>query len=103
MSYYDTMITSGWGWALLTAAGVTLLLAVMAILVGEVLRVIRNLAQEGRSMLVVTHEMNFAREVSSRTIFLQQGMIEEDGVPSEIFLKPRSERFRQFLSNHLKN
>jgi octopine/nopaline transport system ATP-binding protein len=72
-------------------------------LVGEVLRVIRNLAEEGRTMLVVTHEMNFAREVSTRTIFLHQGAIEEDGAPSEIFVKPRSERFRQFLSNHLKS
>jgi octopine/nopaline transport system ATP-binding protein len=71
-------------------------------LVGEVLRVIRTLTEEGRTMLVVTHEMNFAREVSNRTIFLHQGTIQDDGVPGEIFQRPKSDRFRQFLSNHLK-
>jgi octopine/nopaline transport system ATP-binding protein len=71
-------------------------------LVGEVVRVIRTLAEEGRTMLVVTHEMNFAREVSNRTIFLHQGTIQDDGVPGEIFQRPKSDRFRQFLSNHLK-
>ena len=54
-------------------------------LVGEVLRVMRALAEEGRTMLVVTHEMGFARDVSSRVIFLHQGMVEEEGPPDELF------------------
>ncbi len=70
-------------------------------LVGEVLRVIRGLAQEGRTMLVVTHEMGFAREVSNRVIFLHKGAVEEDGLPAEIFQRPKSERFQQFLASHL--
>ena len=68
-------------------------------LVGEVLKVIRSLAEEGRTMIVVTHEMSFARDVSSHAIFLHNGMIEEEGEPKEIFTNPSSERFRQFLSN----
>lgn len=71
-------------------------------LVGEVLRVMKLLAEEGRTMLVVTHEMGFAREVSNHVIFLHQGRIEEQGVPSEVLLKPRSERLAQFLSGNLK-
>jgi len=71
-------------------------------LVGEVLRVIRSLAEEGRTMIVVTHEMGFAREVSTETIFLHQGRIEEAGPPQEVFNNPRSERFRQFLEGTLK-
>ncbi|MBF0467923.1 MAG: ATP-binding cassette domain-containing protein [Desulfamplus sp.] len=67
-------------------------------LVGEVLAVIRSLAEEGRTMLVVTHEMAFARDVSSRVIFLNQGLIEEDGHPDQVFENPRSERFRQFIA-----
>ena len=67
-------------------------------LVGEVLQVIRNLAEEGRTMIVVTHEMGFAREVSNRVIFLDDGLIEEDGVPSDVFDNPTSERFRQFIA-----
>lgn len=67
-------------------------------LVGEVLRVMRALADEGRTMLVVTHEMGFARDVSSRVLFLHQGAVEEDGAPAEVFAAPRSERFRQFIS-----
>ena len=67
-------------------------------LVGEVLQVIRNLAAEGRTMIVVTHEMGFAREVSNRVIFLDDGLIEEDGIPSDVFDKPTSERFRQFIA-----
>jgi len=70
-------------------------------LVGEVLKVMRQLADEGRTMLVVTHEMGFAREVSSETIFLHQGRIEERGPPKEIFSNPRSERFRQFLQGNI--
>ena len=68
-------------------------------LVGEVLKVIRSLAEEGRTMIVVTHEMSFARNVSSHVIFLHQGLIEEEGDPKEIFARPSSERFKQFLSN----
>ncbi len=71
-------------------------------LVGEVLRVIRKLAEEGRTMIVVTHEMGFAREVSSETIFLHQGRIEEQGPPQQVFQTQRSDRFRQFLAGNLK-
>lgn len=67
-------------------------------LVGEVLNVMRSLADEGRTMIVVTHEMGFARDVSSEVIFLHQGVIEEQGPPGEVFTHPKSERFRQFLS-----
>jgi ABC-type histidine transport system ATPase subunit len=70
-------------------------------LVGEVLRVMRDLAEEGRTMLIVTHEIGFAREVSTRTVFLHQGRIEEEGAPKEVFSNPRSERLRQFLASHL--
>jgi ABC-type histidine transport system ATPase subunit len=72
-------------------------------LVGEVLRVMRALAEEGRTMIVVTHEMGFAREVSTEVIFLHQGRIEEQGRPKEVFGAPRSERFRQFLSGVLRH
>ena len=71
-------------------------------LVGEVLRVMQALAQEGRTMVVVTHEMGFAREVSSEVMFLHQGRVEEQGAPQHILLQPRSERLQQFLSGHLK-
>jgi ABC-type histidine transport system ATPase subunit len=71
-------------------------------LVGEVLRVMQSLAEEGRTMLVVTHEMGFAREVSSRVLFLHQGIVEEDGVPEQVFKNPKSDRFKQFLSGALK-
>ncbi len=70
-------------------------------LVGEVMRVLRALAEEGRTMIVVTHEMGFAREVSNRVIFLHQGVIEEDGPPDEVFTQARSERFRQFMASRL--
>ncbi|HRI18900.1 MAG TPA: ATP-binding cassette domain-containing protein [Burkholderiaceae bacterium] len=66
-------------------------------LVGEVLRVLRDLAAEGRTMIVVTHEMGFARDVASRVVFLHQGLVEEQGAPAEVFANPRSERLRQFL------
>jgi ABC-type histidine transport system ATPase subunit len=68
-------------------------------LVGEVLRVMRQLAAEGRTMIVVTHEMTFAREVSSKVIFLHEGMIEEEGTPEEVFQNPKSDRCRQFLAS----
>ncbi len=71
-------------------------------LVGEVLKVMQSLAEEGRTMLVVTHEMGFAREVSSRVLFLHQGLVEENGAPEQVFENPASERFRQFLSGALK-
>jgi octopine/nopaline transport system ATP-binding protein len=67
-------------------------------LVGEVLRVMRALAEEGRTMLVVTHEMGFARDVSSRVLFLHKGVVEEDGKPEDVFVNSKSERFRQFIS-----
>ena len=67
-------------------------------LVGEVLRVMRALAEEGRTMLVVTHEMGFARDVSSKVVFLHEGAVEEEGVPDEVFGAAKSKRFRQFLA-----
>ncbi|MDO3433676.1 ATP-binding cassette domain-containing protein [Rhizobium sp. CBN3] len=67
-------------------------------LVGEVLRVMRALAEEGRTMLVVTHEMGFARDVSSRVVFLHKGVVEEEGRPQEVFSNSKSERFRQFIN-----
>ena len=67
-------------------------------LVGEVLRVIRQLAEEGRTMIIVTHEMVFAGEVSSHVVFIDKGRIEEEGPPEKILANPESERCRQFLS-----
>jgi histidine transport system ATP-binding protein len=69
-------------------------------LVGEVLRVMQTLASEGRTMVVVTHEMSFARNVSSHVIFLHQGRIEEEGSPAEVLERPKSERLRQFLAGN---
>lgn len=66
-------------------------------LVGEVLQVMRKLAEEGRTMIVVTHEMGFAREVSSRVIFLDQGLVMEDGPPARVFENPESDRFQLFI------
>ena len=71
-------------------------------LVGEVLRVMQTLAEEGRTMIVVTHEMAFARNVSNHVVFLHQGRIEEEGHPDAVFLNTRSERLKQFLSGNLK-
>ncbi|SFB81448.1 amino acid ABC transporter ATP-binding protein, PAAT family (TC 3.A.1.3.-) [Marinospirillum celere] len=70
-------------------------------LVNEVLGVMRGLAKEGRTMLIVTHEMRFARDVSSQVMFLHQGRIEEMASPEEFFTNPRSTRCREFLSSHL--
>lgn len=70
-------------------------------LVGEVLKVIAALADEGRTMIVVTHEMGFAREVSSSTMFLDQGVVAEEGPPEQIFGNPSTERCREFLSSVL--
>ncbi|KAB8308268.1 ATP-binding cassette domain-containing protein [Erwinia endophytica] len=69
-------------------------------LVGEVLKVIRGLAEEGRTMIIVTHEMGFAREVSNKAVFLHQGMIEEEGPPAQVFADPHSDRCRAFVSSH---
>ncbi len=68
-------------------------------LVGEVLRVMRSLAEEGRTMIVVTHEMAFARDVSNRVVFLHQGLIEEEGDPQVVLRTPSSQRLQAFLSN----
>jgi arginine/ornithine transport system ATP-binding protein len=71
-------------------------------LVSEVLKVMKNLALEGRTMVVVTHEMGFAREVSNHLIFLHKGLIEEQGDPRAVMAAPKSERLTQFLSGNLK-
>lgn len=71
-------------------------------LVGEVLRIMQQLAEEGKTMVVVTHEMEFARHVSSHVIFLHQGVIEEEGPPDRVFGNPTSPRLQQFLSGALK-
>ncbi|WP_138515606.1 ABC transporter ATP-binding protein [Rhodoferax bucti] len=71
-------------------------------LVSEVLRVMKSLAEEGRTMVVVTHEMGFAREVSNHLIFLHKGLIEEQGHPAQVLSAPKSERLAQFLSGSLK-
>ncbi|BBP78003.1 histidine/lysine/arginine/ornithine ABC transporter ATP-binding protein HisP [Pseudomonas sp. Ost2] len=70
--------------------------------VGEVLKVMQTLAEEGRTMVVVTHEMGFARHLSTQALFLHQGRIEEQGTPAQLFEQPRSERLQQFLSGRLK-
>ncbi|WP_311767606.1 MULTISPECIES: ATP-binding cassette domain-containing protein [unclassified Burkholderia] len=71
-------------------------------LVGEVLKVMQKLAEEGRTMIVVTHEMGFARNVSNHVMFLHQGRTEEQGPPEEVLNTPGSERLRQFLAGSLK-
>jgi histidine transport system ATP-binding protein len=71
-------------------------------LVGEVLKVMQKLAEEGRTMIVVTHEMGFARNVSNHVMFLHQGRTEEEGAPADVLTAPKSERLRQFLSGSLK-
>ncbi len=68
-------------------------------LVGEVLKVIRDLAEEGRTMILVTHEMKFARDVSSHVIYLHQGKVEEEGPPQKVFGAPISARCKQFVSS----
>lgn len=70
-------------------------------MVGEVLDVMKGLAKEGMTMVVVTHEMGFAREVSNRVVFLDDGCIAEEGTPAEIFDNPQCERLRTFLSKVL--
>jgi len=70
-------------------------------LVGEVLRVMKDLAEEGRTMIVVTHEMGFAKEVSDRIMFIHQGQVEEEGTPSQVVENANSERCRDFLASSL--
>ena len=70
-------------------------------MVGDVLEVIRELAEDGMTMVLVTHEMGFAREVATRVIFTDAGVIEEEGTPDEIFNHPKSERLKTFLSKVL--
>ena len=70
-------------------------------LVGEVLNVMKGLAKDGMTMIVVTHEMAFAREVANRVLFMESGAIVEEGSPEEIFTKPKSERLQQFLKSVL--
>ena len=70
-------------------------------MVGEVLDVMKELANEGMTMVVVTHEMGFAFEVANRVVFLDDGLIAEDGTPDEIFGNPKTERLKTFLSKVL--
>jgi len=69
-------------------------------LVNEVLAVMKELADEGRTMLIVTHEMRFARDVSSQVVFLHEGQIEEMGPPEQMFNNPKSQRVQDFMSSH---
>ena len=71
-------------------------------MVGEVLKIMKELAQEGLTMIVVTHEMEFARDVSHRIIFMDKGVIAEEGKPEIIFTQPKEERTREFLQRYLK-
>jgi polar amino acid transport system ATP-binding protein len=70
-------------------------------LVGEVLNVMKKLAEDGMTMLVVTHEMGFAREVADRVVFMYQGAVEEIGTREQIFTNPQSDRTKQFLNKVL--
>jgi polar amino acid transport system ATP-binding protein len=72
-------------------------------LVGEVLDTIKKTAEEGNTMLIVSHEMNFVRKVATRVLFLDQGLIVEDGTPQEVFSHPKSERTKQFLANYYRD
>jgi arginine/ornithine transport system ATP-binding protein len=106
--YYPAQLSGGQQQRVAIARGLAMHPAVMLFdeptsaldpeLVGEVLKVMRDLAEEGRTMLVVTHEMSFARDVSSSVVFLHQGKVEEQGEPQQMFKNPNSDRFRQFLS-----
>ncbi|GGE36741.1 amino acid ABC transporter ATP-binding protein [Streptococcus himalayensis] len=71
-------------------------------MVGEVLKIMKELAQEGLTMIVVTHEMEFARDVSSRVIFMDKGIIAEEGNPEQIFTNPKEERTKEFLQRYLR-
>ena len=106
--YYPAQLSGGQQQRVAIARGLAMNPAVMLFdeptsaldpeLVGEVLKVMRDLADEGRTMLVVTHEMSFARDVSSSVVFLHKGKVEEQGAPQQMFKNPNSDRFRQFLS-----
>jgi arginine/ornithine transport system ATP-binding protein len=106
--YYPAQLSGGQQQRVAIARGLAMNPAVMLFdeptsaldpeLVGEVLKVMRDLAEEGRTMLVVTHEMSFARDVSSSVVFLHRGKVEEQGQPQQMFKNPNSDRFRQFLS-----
>ena len=72
-------------------------------IVGEVLDVMKRLAQEGMTMVVVTHEMAFAKEVSDRVVFMDRGVILEQGSPREVFGNPKENRTREFLSRYLED
>ena len=71
-------------------------------LTGEVLRVIRSLAERRMTMIVVTHELQFAHDVSDQVIFLERGVVAESGTPDELFLHPKNDRTRQFLAAYVK-
>ncbi len=71
-------------------------------MVGEVLNIMKELANEGMTMVIVTHEMGFAREVSDRILFIDEGVIKEDGTPEEVFNNPKNPRLKSFLSGVLK-
>ena len=71
-------------------------------MVGEILDVIKELAQENMTMVIVTHEMAFARDVSTRVVFMDEGVIAEQGTPQQIFGAPRQERTKEFLSRYLR-
>ena len=68
-------------------------------MVGEVLQVMKDLAKEGMTMVVVTHEMKFAKEVASRVVFMDEGVIAEDGTPEQIFDHPKNERLKKFIGD----
>lgn len=72
-------------------------------IVGEVLDVMKSLASDGMTMVVVTHEMAFAREVSDRVVFMDQGVILEQGAPGQIFTHPGNDRTREFLARYLED
>ena len=72
-------------------------------MVGEVLQVMKDLASQGMTMVVVTHEMAFARDVSTKVVFMDNGVIEEQGSPIDIFNNPQKERTKEFLSRFLNN
>ncbi|MBQ2529273.1 MAG: amino acid ABC transporter ATP-binding protein, partial [Treponema sp.] len=67
-------------------------------MVGEVLALMKDVAKEGMTMAVVTHEMGFAKEVATRVLFMDEGVIAESGTPEQIFTEPKSERLKQFLN-----
>ena len=69
-------------------------------LTGEILKVIKDLAAEKMTMVIVTHEMSFAREAADRIIFMDNGVIEEEGTPGEVFDNPKSERTREFIAGY---